>query len=1376
MVPIQNRSFRRVLPLQALLLACQLVAAPPTAKAAPDAGSNAVLAQPRQEVAKDVGELLAPFRVLTDVTSKGPESLNFERSGDGSFRLSGELPGKQAAVNLLPASGSWDVSGSSFVRVDFVNKGPGLVWVRGRLDNKGALDWANSARSQAFVMPGERATLGFPFPRAKHLDDAPPIFSQQSAKPNGHRDHWMKFDPSKVIACRLVIQSTSATLDLEDLEISLAFPYGAEANAGQLELPYLDEFGQVRTLEWPGKMHAEDELQKRNTKELAATAGDNGPASFSKFGGWAGGPQLKSTGFFRLEKVEGKWWLVDPEGRLFFSHGANSVGFDQITSIPGREAVFEWLPDASDETMKDAVKDGKMRFMVANLIRTFGPSWQEPARERLHRRLRQWGMNTIGAWSDQELMEDRRTPFTPILHLGGKNSPLGNKVVDPFVPGFKDSVVKGLQRIVPDKENPWVVGVFIDNEIYWNEPFVQSAFRRGPGQPARIACVDWLRQKHGTIGKLNAVWGTSYGSWEEIGALPDVETGAKGFLDDLSEMKRLISGTYYRLCREAMREALPNHLYLGSRKHVADAEVFQEAAKHVDVLSGNSYEPLAGSKSSKARDVPCMETEFHFGAPDRGVPGVGLWPVGDQLQRSRAYVAYVLSGIKHPNVVGTHWFAFPDQSAAARPVSPGGSSGENYQIGFVDVTDTPYPEITSASRAMADRMYEIGLDNSKTLLEALEALWSESIPYRIGPCEGVSVSPVGDLQAVRAGGPFRFILQPADGDDWNMDHIRVLGLEVKNTGATELVLDMMARNERANAFSKSALGRTVIKPGEELPLAVAFPRLANYKVNHPAYLRMSGRPDGAFRHWHTFDPARVRDLLVTSDKPGEHSFEIGLLFPIEKTDANKAGILPIVDRYGQYLHRTWPGKVASDDGIKATTKAEDVLIKEIGPAHGLNKFGGWAAGPQLKATGFFRTEKVDGKWWFVDPEGRIFWSFGANCIGIDFAGQTPTERDQAIFKDLASKDDPIFGRFHVKIDVEENFLAKPDVPHYDFTRANLFRKYGEGWEKKQVDRDIERLKYTHLNTIGAWSDNAIVERREVPYVAMVHYVYPEAAPKLPDPFNPETRRNLRQALQQYPVEFANDPWCLGAFVDNELHWKNSARELVAAIFGHTTTDSEARKVFIQQLKDKHSDIAALNVAWKTGFKTWDDLLNTVDAGLFAEADDADCTALATLIADAYATMVREELTAYSPHILYLGCRMNAGSPQVIAALAKHADVISANIYSYKPDLKNYGATDKPVLISEFHFANVSGNNLGGGLRSAQDAVQQGRLLKEFIAEAVKEPKLVGAHWFQWRDQSAAGRYDGENFDVGLYDIVDGPNAEMVRSMADCGRQLYPDAK
>ena len=179
-----------------------------------------------------------------------------------------------------------------------------------------------------------------------------------------------------------------------------------------------------------------------------------------------------------------------------------------------------------------------------------------------------------------------------------------------------------------------------------------------------------------------------------MGSLP-ADSSAEPVKEDILELRRLIAREYYKVCRDTMREVLPDHLYLGSRMHNAPKEIIQEAAQYVDVLSLNSYEYLSGAKVPPWVDLPCIDTEFHFAAPDRGAPGVGLMPVGDQLQRSRAYVAYVTAGVRHPCVVGTHWFAYTDQSAAGRP-------GENNQIGFVDVTDTPYPEITSASRELAE--------------------------------------------------------------------------------------------------------------------------------------------------------------------------------------------------------------------------------------------------------------------------------------------------------------------------------------------------------------------------------------------------------------------------------------------------------------------------------------------------------------------------------------------------------------------------------------------------------------------------------------------------------------------------------------------------
>ncbi|HEY5622110.1 MAG TPA: hypothetical protein VIR77_05880 [Pontiella sp.] len=676
----------------------------------------------------NVADLMKPSAFLTDVVCNTPEGVVFTPSGEHVWKLEGGLANKSGTVTFRPESGSWDVSKYSYVRIDLKNSGPGLVWIRGRLDNPGAEDWHNSTPSSAFIMPGERAVLGFPFPRADEANDAPAIFDRQSGKPNGHRTHWKPFDPANVTACLLRIESTAAELSLEDITISLTQPYGAEANAELLELPYLDPYGQVRKLDWPGKLQSAEELKQRAAEERKALARDPGPIAFNQYGGWANGPELEASGYFRTEKYKGKWWFVDPLGNLFFSHGANSVGFGQTTPIEDREALFEWLPAADDILMKDAVNKGRAHFMIANLVRTFGAEWNSPACDRVHERMRRWGMNTLGAWSDSELAEGKRTPYTAILHVSGWG-PLGHGIPDPFSDGFKSSLTNGLSSIIgPERNDPWCIGVFIDNEIDWTEEFVHKTFKLGPEQPARQACINRLKEKYVQVEALNEAWKTDYPSWAELSlpeqeadvtegwpsALPEDATDA--LKEDLVSLKRLIAGTYYKTCRDVMREVLPNHLYLGSRMHKAPDEIMEEAMKYVDVLSLNSYEPLSGSKVPEGADLPCIDTEFHFAAPDRGGLGVGLMPVGDQLQRSRAYIAYVMAGIQHPCMVGTHWFAFADQSAAGRP-------GENYQIGFVDVTDTPYPEITKASRQMADRMYSVGVQDNKSLLEVLEALW-----------------------------------------------------------------------------------------------------------------------------------------------------------------------------------------------------------------------------------------------------------------------------------------------------------------------------------------------------------------------------------------------------------------------------------------------------------------------------------------------------------------------------------------------------------------------------------------------------------------------------------------------------------------------------
>jgi hypothetical protein len=99
-------------------------------------------------------------------------------------------------------------------------------------------------------------------------------------------------------------------------------------------------------------------------------------------------------------------------------------------------------------------------------------------------------------------------------------------------------------------------------------------------------------------------------------------------------------------------------------------------------------------------DKPVLIGEFHFGALDRGMFSPGLQSTPHQMARAAAFDLYVRSALKHPNIVGVHWFQYRDQPLTGRPLD-----GENYNIGFVNITDLPYAEMVGKARAIAEDMY-----------------------------------------------------------------------------------------------------------------------------------------------------------------------------------------------------------------------------------------------------------------------------------------------------------------------------------------------------------------------------------------------------------------------------------------------------------------------------------------------------------------------------------------------------------------------------------------------------------------------------------------------------------------------------------------------
>lgn len=494
----------------------------------------------------------------------------------------------------------------------------------------------------------------------------------------------------------------------------------------------VDEFGQYANADWPGKLKNVAELAERRQAEEAELQARPMLPDRDKYGGWTKGPTLKGTGFFRSEKVGDKWWLVTPDGRLFISLGIDVINTDGATFVTGREAMFAWLPGDDDPLARyfgqvkgvhsGPVKEGRtFDFLKANLERKFGREFLDPWLDQALRRLPSWGFNTIANWSDHRLGERRRVPYVATTWVGGDHQRLASGsdywglMHDPFDPQFAVDVAKAVRhQAAKVKDDPWCLGHFVDNELSWGGYgeeqgryglAIGALARTSHDSPAKRAFVARLRKRYdGKIEDLNKAWNTQFGKWEDLEAAYKVPLPSPaGMKSDMAAFVKELAKTYFEVVQGELRKEDPNHLYLGCRFAWATIDSVEAADETTDLLSFNIYERTINVprwEPLRKLSKPCLIGEFHSGALDRGMFHTGLVSVPDQAARAAMYQEYVRSVVDHPNFVGCHWFQYVDEPLTGRTYD-----GENYNIGFVTVTDTPYPEMVQAAREVHQEAY-----------------------------------------------------------------------------------------------------------------------------------------------------------------------------------------------------------------------------------------------------------------------------------------------------------------------------------------------------------------------------------------------------------------------------------------------------------------------------------------------------------------------------------------------------------------------------------------------------------------------------------------------------------------------------------------------
>jgi hypothetical protein len=394
-------------------------------------------------------------------------------------------------------------------------------------------------------------------------------------------------------------------------------------------------------------------------------------ADLSPYGGWPA-RKTTATGFFYPVKLDGRWWLVDPDGCLFLHQAVVSVTPQRT---PGAQAALQ--AKFGDEA-----------------------NWATATSQLL----REHGFNGLGAWSDTERLRAVARPlvYTRIWNFmssygkkrGGTYQQPGHTgypqdCIFVFDPDFETFCDEHARQLSATRDDPWLLGHFSDNEM----PLKRAALRNYLTLPEQDhghrAALEFLRMRHGAAA-----------SARDITA------------QDEEEFLRIVVDRYYRIVSQAIKRYDPKHLFLGSRFHGSDLgrpEIFRAAGPYLDVVAVNYYrawspdpEKLAMWERESGR--PVLITEWYAKGADSGLPnhsGAG-WTVRTQQDRGRFYQNFVLGLLESKVCVGWQWFKYIDNDPADTKADP---SNRDSNKGLVTARYEPYPPLLDAMRQLNPRTY-----------------------------------------------------------------------------------------------------------------------------------------------------------------------------------------------------------------------------------------------------------------------------------------------------------------------------------------------------------------------------------------------------------------------------------------------------------------------------------------------------------------------------------------------------------------------------------------------------------------------------------------------------------------------------------------------
>lgn len=504
----------------------------------------------------------------------------------------------------------------------------------------------------------------------------------------------------------------------------------------------------------------------------------------------------------------------------------------------------------------------------------------------------------------------------------------------------------------------------------------------------------------------------------------------------------------------------------------------------------------------------------------------------------------------------------------------------------------------------------------------------------------------------------------------------------------------------------------------------------------------------------------LSDLRLTDERPTEYPL------PDEK----------LIDEFGQYKKKSWPLKIDGIGALKERLTAAANLPDEYAPS-GWDAFGGTTGLKLTEGTGFFSKIKKNGRWYLTDPLGNAFFSVGPD--GVRVSSDCRIDDFEKTLDWVPDPADPIYGPMYA----EPRYTLGSEIGRtpklFSFTAANLYKVFGDDWREQWARLVTRQLKAHGMNTLANWSDDALFGVTKIPYVTSLPR-FPGTKQTIfrdfPDVYSDEFAANAAESAKELAPR-RDDPYMIGYFLRNEPSWAFVDGLILADEALYNPAATATKDALIASLRAKYETPEALSAAWGRAFASFDDLRAPIaNASKLSPAAMEDQRAFSREMLRLYSEIPSKACRAVDPNHMILGMRWAWISHPDLITGWENFDVFSINCYAIDPtarldNVRDLGC-DLPVMIGEFHAGALDSGLTATGLEGLRSQADRGLAYRYYCERVAAHPYGVGCHYFQCYDQFELGRFDGENYNIGLFDICSQPYADMMAQVLACSEGIY----